>query len=145
MYIIEYIQSILLIISAIFIIIAAVGILSLNNNKKNVNYARIHIVGVFDMAVILAMLAIGQFLLAAIYFVLVPFTSHAIGNAFFKSEDSLNNPDMRDKDNKEDEKIESPFIHPKTKIQELERTAVFVEDGNNDGFSVVTLNINEEE
>ena len=92
---IEYIQSIILIISAIFIIIAAVGLVTLKRNRKNVNYARIHIVGIFDMAVILAMIGIGQFLLAGIYFILVPFTSHAIGYAFFKSEDSLNNPDVK--------------------------------------------------
>lgn len=141
---IEYIQSILLIISAIMIIIAAIGLVSLNRNKKNVNYARIHIVGVFDMAVILAMLAIGQFLLAGIYFILVPFTSHAIGYAFFKSEDSLNNPDVEKTDDEEDAEIENPFVHPKTKIQELEQETVFVDDS--DGrFSVATLDINEEE
>lgn len=141
---IEYIQSILLIISAILIIIAAIGLVSLNRNKKNVNYARIHIVGVFDMAVILAMLAIGQFLLAGIYFILVPFTSHAIGYAFFKSEDSLNNPDVEKTDDEEDAEIENPFVHPKTKIQELEQETVFVDDS--DGrFSVATLDINEEE
>ncbi len=96
------------------------------------------------MAVILAMLAIGQFLLAGIYFILVPFTSHAIGYAFFKSEDSLNNPDVEKTDDEEDAEIENPFVHPKTKIQELEQETVFVDDS--DGrFSVATLDINEEE
>lgn len=142
---IEYIQSILLIISAILIIIAAVGLVSLNRNRKNVNYARIHIVGIFDMAVILAMIAIGQFLLAGIYFILVPFTSHAIGYAFFKSEDSLNNPDVEKTDDEEDAEIENPFVHSKAKIQELEQETVFIDDSKDSGFSVATLSINEEE
>ena len=82
---IEYIQSILLIISAIFIIIAAVGLVTLKRNRKNVNYARIHIVGIFDMAVILSLDGKGRCRLAGIYFILVPFTSHAIGYTFFES------------------------------------------------------------
>ena len=49
-FLIEWIQSLLLIISAILIIIAAVGLLRVNKNQKNVVYARIHIVGIFDMA-----------------------------------------------------------------------------------------------
>lgn len=142
---IEYIQSILLIISAIMIIIAAVGLLSLNRNMKNVNYARIHIVGIFDMSVILAMIAIGQFLLAGIYFILVPFTSHAIGYAFFKSEDGLNNPDVEKTDDEESGETENPFIYSKKEIQQLEREHVFVEDVVDNGFSVATLDINEEE
>lgn len=142
---IEYIQSILLIISAIFIIIAAVGLVTLKRNRKNVNYARIHIVGIFDMAVILAMIGIGQFLLAGIYFILVPFTSHAIGYTFFKSEDSLNNPDVKEKVDKEDEAIENPFIHPKSKIQQLEQERLHVENYKDSRFSVVALDINEEE
>ncbi|MDO5848069.1 MAG: cation:proton antiporter [Methanobrevibacter sp.] len=142
---IEYIQSILLIISAIFIIIAAIGIVSLNRNGKNVDYARIHIVGVFDIAIILAMLAIGQWLLAGIYFILAPFTAHAIGYAFFKSEDSLNNPNIEKTDEEEDVEIESPFIHPKSKIQELEQSTVFVDDSDDMGLSVATLEITEGE
>ena len=141
---IEYIQSILLIISAILIIIAAIGIVTLNNNKKNVFYSRIHIVGVFDMAVILAMLAIGQFILAIIYFILAPFTAHAIGYAFFKSEDGFNNPDLEKTDD-EDEEIESPFVHSKEEIQELEQSTVFVDDSSDSGFSVATLDLKERE
>ena len=53
---IEYIQSILLIISSILIIISAIGVLSLDKDTKNVVYARIHIFGVFDIARIPSML-----------------------------------------------------------------------------------------
>lgn len=137
---IEYIQSILLIISAVLIIIAAIGLLSLSSNKKNVNYARIHIVGIFDMSVILAMIAIGQFLLAGIYFVLAPFTAHAIAYGFFKSEDELNNPNVKKTENDSD----NPFIYSKEEIQELEQTHVFVDDST-DKFSVATLDINEDD
>ena len=77
---IEYIQSVLLIISAILIIISAIGIISLGKDTKNVVYARIHIAGVFDVACILAMIALGQFVLAVIYLIIAPFTAHAIAN-----------------------------------------------------------------
>ena len=115
---IEYIQSLLLIISAILIIMAAVGILSLPRNSKNVVYARIHIFGVFDIACIIAMIAIGQYLLAGIYFILAPFIAHAIANAYWKKEDRENNLDLVTVE----EKIEddTPFIHSKEKMQALE-------------------------
>ena len=115
---IEYIQSLLLIISAILIIMAAVGILSLPRNSKNVVYARIHIFGVFDIACIIAMIAIGQYLLAGIYFILAPFIAHAIANAYWKKEDRENNLDLVTVE----EKIEddNPFIHSKEKMQALE-------------------------
>ena len=74
---IEYIQSILLIITAVLTIISAIGLLSLGKDTKNVVYARIHIIGIFDVACIIAMIAIGQYLLAGIYFILAPFIAHA--------------------------------------------------------------------
>jgi len=116
---IEYIQSALLIISAILIIISAVGVLSLKKDSKNVVYARIHIFGVFDIACIIAMIAIGQYLLAGVYFILAPFTAHAIANAYWKKEDRDNNLESV---TVEEEVVEdnNPFIHPKEKIQALE-------------------------
>ena len=91
---IEYIQSIILIIAAILTIISAIGLISLDKNTKNVVYARIHIVGVFDIACVLAMIGLGQYLLAGIYFVLAPFIAHAIANAYWKKEDRENNLDL---------------------------------------------------
>lgn len=116
---IEYIQSALLIISAILMIITAIGVLTLGKDTKNVVYARIHIFGVFDIACIIAMIAIGQYLLAGIYFILAPFVAHAIANAYWKKEDRENNLDLV---TVEEEVVEddNPFIHPKEKMQALE-------------------------
>ena len=116
---IEYIQSALLIISAILMIITAIGVLSLGKDTKNVVYARIHIFGVFDIACIIAMIAIGQYLLAGVYFILAPFVAHAIANAYWNKEDRENNIDIV---TVEEEVVEddNPFIHPKEKMQALE-------------------------
>lgn len=139
---IEYIQSVLLIISAILIIISAIGLISLGKNTKNIVYARIHIVGIFDIACIIAMIAIGQYLLAGIYFIIAPFTAHAIANAYWKKEDRENNVDLQNV--VEDVGDNHPFFHPKEKIQALES-----EDSEklklDERFSVTTLEIDEGE
>jgi energy-converting hydrogenase B subunit C len=125
---IEYIQSALLIIAAFLIIISAIGLISLNKNTKNAVYGRIHIVGLFDVACIIAMIGLGQYLLAGIYFILAPFTAHAIANAYWKKEDRENHP----------------FLHPKEKMQalECENSEKFKAD---DRFSVTTIEIDEGE
>ena len=139
---IEYIQSILLIISAFLIIISAIGLLSIGKDTKNKVYARIHIVGLFDIACIIAMIALGQYLLAGIYFILAPFTAHAIANAYWKKEDRENNLDLQNV--VEDVGDDHPFLHPKDKMQALES-----EDSEklkaDERFSVTTLEIDEGE
>ena len=139
---IEYIQAILLIIAALLTIISAVGLISLGKNTKNKVYARIHIVGLFDIACIIAMIGLGQYLLAGIYFILAPFTAHAIANAYWKKEDRENNIDLMTVEEEVDEN--HPFIHPKEKMQALES-----EDSEklkaDDRFSVTTIEINEDE
>ena len=60
MIIFQYIQSLLLIIAAVMIIIAAIGLVSLKSDMKNVVYARIHIVGLFDIACIIALIGLGD-------------------------------------------------------------------------------------
>ena len=139
---IEYIQAILLIISAILIIISAIGLISLDKNMKNVVYARIHIVGIFDVACIIAMIGLGQFLLAGIYFIIAPFTAHAIANAYWKKEDRENNLDLQNV--VEDVGEDHPFFHPKEMMQALES-----EDSEklkaDERFSVTTLNFDEGE
>ena len=139
---IEYIQSALLIISAFLIIVSAIGVLTISKNTKNAVYARIHIIGVFDIACIIAMIAIGQYLLAGIYFILAPFTAHAIANAYWKKEDRENNVDLQNVEVEVDEN--HPFIHPKEKMQALES-----EESErlkaDDRFSVTTLEIEEDE
>ena len=139
---IEYVQSILLIISAFLIIVSAIGLISLSGNTRNVVYGRIHIVGVFDIACIIAMIALGQYLLAGIYFILAPFIAHAVANAYWKKEDRENNVDLQNIEEVVDEN--HPFLHSKEKMQALES-----KDSEklkaDDRFSVTTLEINEDE
>ena len=140
--IVEYIQSALLLIAAFLVIVAAVGLISLPKDMKNVVYGRIHIVGVFDIACVIAMIGLGQYLLAVIYFILAPFTAHAIANAFYKSEDVVNNAELNVVE--EDVDNPNPFIVHKSKVQELEN-----EDSEklktDDRFTISTLDIIEEE
>ena len=89
---ISLIQSFLLIISALLILIAVVGVLKIDRNLDNVVYARIHILGIVDVAGIIAFIALGQPLFALIYLFLAPLLAHALANAYFHSEDTLNNP-----------------------------------------------------
>ncbi|WP_305515572.1 MULTISPECIES: cation:proton antiporter [unclassified Methanobrevibacter] len=139
---IEYIQSVLLLIAAVITIIAAIGLISLDKNTKNVVYARIHIVGLFDVACIIAMIGLGQYLLAGIYFILAPFIAHAIANAYWKKEDRENEEDLLVVEEKVDEN--HPFLHSKEKVQALES-----ENSEklkvDDRFSVTTLEIDEGE
>lgn len=89
---ISLIQSILLIISGLLIIIATVGVLKIDRNLDNVVYARIHILGIVDIAGIIAFLALGQPLFALIYLFLAPLLAHTLANAYFHGEDTVNNP-----------------------------------------------------
>ena len=140
--IVEYIQSALLLIAAFLVIVSAVGFISLSKDMKNVVYGRIHIIGIFDIACVIAMIGLGQYLLAGIYFILAPFTAHAIANAFFKSEDVENNVELNVVE--EDEDNSNPFIVNKSKVQELEQ-----KDSEklktDDRFTISTLEIIEEE
>ena len=138
---IEYVQSALLIISAILIIISAIGLISLSKGTKNAVYARIHIVGIFDIACIIAMIGLGQYLLAGIYFIIAPFTAHAIANAYWKKEDRENNLDLVTEEVAADD---NPFLHSVDKMKALES-----EDSEklkaDERFSVAMLEIDEGE
>ena len=94
---ISLIQSILLVISALLILIAVAGVLKIDRNLDNVVYARIHILGIVDVAGIIAFIALGQPLFALIYLFLAPLLAHALANAYFHSEDTLNNPVLNPK------------------------------------------------
>ena len=142
MIMIEYVQSALLLIAAFFIIISAVGLITLPKSTKNKVYARIHIVGLFDIACIIALIGLGQYLLAGIYFILAPFTAHAIANAYWKKEDRENNMDLQNIEEEIDEN--HPFIHPRDKIQNLESKESY-KFKTDDRFSITTLEIEEEE
>ena len=139
--IVEYIQSALLLIAAFLVIVSAVGFISLSKDMKNVVYARIHIVGIFDIACVIAMIGLGQYLLAAIYFILAPFTAHAIANAFYKSEDVVNNVELNVVEDVDDP---NPFMVPRSKVQELENENSEKLKAD-DRFSISTLDIIEEE
>jgi energy-converting hydrogenase B subunit C len=86
--IITIIKSILLITSGCFVLLATLGILRFKDNIPRVVYARVHILGVADSACILALLVLGEPLLAGAYFILTPFASHAIANGFYYGEDA---------------------------------------------------------
>ena len=143
MFAVEFIQSVLLIISAILMIISAIGFLTLDKNMNNLIYARIHIVGVFDVAFIIAMIGLQQYLLAGIYLVIAPFTAHAIANAFYNSEDKVNN--LKNKEVEvESSDDENPFVHNINKVKEMENKSY---ESNDDSikFSISTLEISEDE
>ena len=123
MFAVELIQSVLLIISAILMIISAIGFLTLDKNMNNLIYARIHIVG--------------------IYLVIAPFTAHAIANAFYNSEDKVNN--LKNKEVEvESSDDENPFVHNINKVKEMENKS---DESNDDSikFSISTLEISEDE
>ena len=141
MMIVEYIQSALLLIAAFLVIVSAVGFISLSKDMKNVVYGRIHIIGIFDIACVIAMIGLGQYLLAGIYFILAPFTAHAIANAFYKSEDVENNAELNIVE--EDVENPNPFVVHKSKIQELEDVDSEKLKAD-DRFTISTLDIEEE-
>ena len=94
--IVSLIQSILLILSGIVILIASIGVLNLDKDMANVVYARVHILGMVDVAGIIVFVALGQYLFAVIYLVLAPFLAHAMANAYFYGEDDFNSLNAAD-------------------------------------------------
>lgn len=85
--IITYIQSAILIIAAFLVLLTAYGILRYKDDIENVIYARIHILGIADTALIVALLALNEPLLAVAYFILAPFAAHAVANGYFYGEE----------------------------------------------------------
>lgn len=85
--IITLIQSAILIIAAFLVLLAAYGILRYRDDIENVIYARIHILGVADTALIIALIALNAPLLAVAYFILAPFAAHAVANGYFYGEE----------------------------------------------------------
>ncbi|MDR0911369.1 MAG: hypothetical protein LBM96_02050 [Methanobrevibacter sp.] len=110
--IIDLIRAILLIISAIFIVFAAIGILRIDSNQKNGIYAKIQILGIVDMAGVLAMIALNQIFLAAIYFILAPVLAHAMANAYYYGEDL-------DKDEKDERTVSLNNFNSINKVNEF--------------------------
>ena len=81
-------------------------------------------------------------MLAGIYFIIAPFTAHAMANAYWKKEDRENNLDLVTVEEVPD--YNNPFIHPRDKMQvfESENSEKLKVD---DRFSVTTLEIEEGE
>ncbi|GAB4308585.1 MAG: cation:proton antiporter [Methanobacteriaceae archaeon] len=84
---ITLIKSAILIISSVLVLLSAIGIIRYKDDLERVLYARVHILGIADVGCILALLALGQPLLAATYFILAPFANHAIANAYYYGEE----------------------------------------------------------
>jgi energy-converting hydrogenase B subunit C len=90
-FVIEIIRSIFLITASILIIATAYGILKLDSRMDNVLYARIHMLGMFDIACVLALIGLSQIFVAGIYFIIAPFIAHAIAHAYYHGEDGKKN------------------------------------------------------
>ncbi len=86
--IITLIKSAILIIAAVLIVLTAFGIIRYKDDMERILYARVHMLGVADMACIVALLALNEPLLAVTYFFLTPFASHAIANAYYYGEEA---------------------------------------------------------
>lgn len=140
---IELIQSLLLIISSILFVLASIGLIRLNKDMKNVFYARIHILGIFDIAVIIAFIALNEFLLAIIYFLMSPLIMHALANAYYNDEDDENNVNLKIKDDCDEDLEDNPFIHPISKLKELNNVDVYEE--NSETVIVATIETKEDE
>ncbi len=76
-----------LLISSILVLLTTIGLLRLDDNQDNILYARIHILGVADIACIISLFALAQPLLALTYLILAPLAAHAIANAYYYGED----------------------------------------------------------
>ena len=85
--IIILIKSAILIIAAFLILLSAYGILRFKDDVNNIIYARIHILGVADIALIVALLVLNEPLMALAYFILAPFAAHAVANGYFYGEE----------------------------------------------------------
>ncbi len=85
--IITLIRSAIMIIAAILIVLTAIGLLRYKDDKDKILYARVHMLGVADMACIAALIALYAPVLAIIYLFLTPFASHAIANAYYYGEE----------------------------------------------------------
>jgi len=78
-------DNVVLIVSSIGILLASIR-LWMEDDRKNILYARLHIAGVIDISCIIIMLMMNQPLLALVYLILCPFAAHAIANANYYDE-----------------------------------------------------------
>jgi energy-converting hydrogenase B subunit C len=86
--IIILIKSAVMIIAAVLIVLTAFGLIRYKDDMERILYSRVHMLGVADMACVVALLALNEPLLAVTYFFLTPFASHAIANAYYYGEET---------------------------------------------------------
>lgn len=77
-----------MIIAAVLIVLTAFGLIRYKDNMERILYGRVHMLGVTDVACVIALLALNEPLLAVTYLFLTPFASHAIANAYYYGEES---------------------------------------------------------
>lgn len=82
------IKAVVLLVSSLLVLLTANGLLRTDENKDNILYARIHILGVADIACIISLFALSQPLIALLYIILAPLAAHAIANAYYYGEDT---------------------------------------------------------
>ena len=85
--IITLIRSAILIIVSFLVLLTAYGIFRYGDDIEIIIYARIHILGVADVALIIALLVLNEPLMASAYFILAPFASHAIAKGYYYGEE----------------------------------------------------------
>jgi energy-converting hydrogenase B subunit C len=91
-------------------VIASIGILRFSDDKDRIIYLRIQLLGIVDIAGVLAMIGLNQWLLAGMYFVLCPIVAHAMANAYYYGEEDHNKKSLlndHDSNNIDDEKIDN--------------------------------------
>ena len=79
---IEIVKDVLVFIASFGILLASYR-LWVEKDRKNIIYARIHILGVIDCACFLIFIALEKPLLAFVYLILAPFLAHAIAHAAY--------------------------------------------------------------
>ncbi|MDR2873420.1 MAG: cation:proton antiporter [Methanobrevibacter sp.] len=96
----DIIQSLCLIISSILILITCIGILRFQDDRDKIIYVRIQLLGIVDIAGVLAMIGLDQLLLAGIYFILCPIVAHTMANAYYYSKEDHNKESLLNDDDK---------------------------------------------
>ncbi|MFH1403593.1 MAG: cation:proton antiporter [Candidatus Altiarchaeota archaeon] len=77
--------DVVLIACGMGVLIGSVGLIRFGE-RRNIEYARLHIAGVVDVACIIAMASMGYYLIALSYLLLAPIVAHAVANTRYHRE-----------------------------------------------------------
>lgn len=81
------ILGIIFIILGILVLITAKGLLcNTDDDMKYTVFGRLEILGVVDIVGVFILLLLGEYALAVVYFILVPFATHSIASGHFRGE-----------------------------------------------------------